>query len=81
MNEREYKQLKAKAAEAQKAQDKAEGQLEAVLTQMSAQYGCATMEEAEDLLVVLERDTKKVEAQYEKAVATFKEEWSEHFDD
>jgi hypothetical protein len=80
MNERDFLNLKRKAEEAAAAKNKATGQLDMLMKQLTDKYGCKTLDEAEKMLAKMQRETEKAEAEYNKAAKVFEEKWNEHLD-
>jgi hypothetical protein len=77
INEKEFKRLRRKAEAARVARDKAAGQLEAAMDRLQDEFGCNTVEAAEKKVAQHDREAKKAEASFEKAVAAFEEEWDD----
>jgi len=71
IDERKFKQLKQQADDARAARDRAAGQLEATMQRLKNEFDCSTIEEAEKLLVKLNKEAAKAEAEYDEAVVTF----------
>jgi len=81
IDEQEFKRLKRRAMAARAARDKAAGQLEAAMERLESEFGCATIAAAEKEAARLEREAVKAEGVFNKAVATFEEEWDERLDE
>mgnify|MGYP001565121621 CR=1 FL=1 len=75
IDEQKFKQLKKQADDARAAQDRAAGQLEATMERLKNEFDCATIEEAEKLLVKLNKEAAEAGAEYDEAVVTFEKEW------
>lgn len=81
IDEAKFKKLKRAAEEARQARDRAAGQLEAAMDRLKDEFGCDTVEEAQDLAKLLDAQAAEAEAAYDEAVEAFEEEWSEHLED
>ena len=77
IDEAEYRALKKKAEDAKTERDKAQGQLDAAMATLRDEFGCDTIEEAQEKMKKLEAEATKTEAAYETAKSKFETDWNE----
>ena len=73
----EYKKLLAEVETMKRAADRAEGALSEVMKELKTQFGCNTIEEAEQLLKTLEAELVEAEAEEAKLTRRFKKKWGD----
>jgi len=71
--------LKKKIEEMQREVHKAEGALSQAMEQLEKKFGCATKEDAEELLQVWKKRSASSSKKFEKAYKKFKEEYPDLF--
>lgn len=77
ITEDEFRKLKRRADLAKQTRDKAEGQLEAAMDRLREEFGCKTVESAEEQLANLKAEAAEAERAYNKAVDAFEESWGD----
>jgi uncharacterized protein YecE (DUF72 family) len=70
-----FNNLKKKAELAQREADKAQGALDQILFQLSEEFNCDNLEDAEKLCEKLAKEEEKAKANFNKALADFKEKY------
>lgn len=80
MNLDEYAQLKKRVTKTRREADKAQGALDSLMVRLKKEFGCSTIEEAEHLLVKLQREKDQAEKEFERAVSRFQKKWKEELD-
>jgi hypothetical protein len=77
MNERTFKDLKAKAERARTARDQAHGGWTAAMRRLKQDFDVDTIEEAEDLLKEMQQEAAVAEAAATTAISVFEKAWPE----
>jgi predicted nucleic acid-binding Zn-ribbon protein len=78
MNEAQrFRKLKAEAAEAREELNRAEGALTQIMEDIKKKYQVGTLEQAEKLLVKLERKATVAQRKFRKALKRFEEKWGD----
>lgn len=70
-----YNELRRRAERAKADADRAQGALDQQMKRLQEDFGCATVEEADSLLVQLQDEEKTAAEEYSKALAEFEEKW------
>ena len=68
-------EIKHRAEQAREEAAKAKGALEQSMKRLKAEFGCGTLEAAEEKLTQLERKEATARAQFEKELAAFEREF------
>lgn len=76
-----YLAAKRLAEKAQREQDRAAGVLDGLLTRLSKEFGCDSIELAKKLHIKLQAELKKAELALQKALAAFEEKWSDRLEE
>lgn len=77
MDLKRYNQLKNEVDKLQREADRSEGALEQLMTKLKDEFECNTIGEAEELVLMLEKEANKAEKDYDKALEEFEEEFQE----
>ena len=75
-----YERLKKAAADAKSEYDRAQGTLTTLMESLEEDYGCKTVEEAEEKLVELQDSLEKAELRYETELKQYKAKFGELLD-
>ena len=70
-----FLKLKDKAESLQRQQDRTDGELSQLMTQMQEETSCKSLEEAEQLQKKLERERQEAERNFLKAEVDFDKKW------
>lgn len=77
MSLEEYSALKRQLERLRREADREAGAHQQRLEQLQKEFGCSTLEEAEELITTLESKRDKLQAKRDKAYATFLEEYGD----
>lgn len=72
----QYRELKTKAEQAQAKADRAAGRVDQLRAELKREFGCDDVGAATKLLEKLRKEAEITEAEFDKAVAEFKEKWA-----
>lgn len=75
LTEQKYRQLKQEMETAKSEADRAQGQLDQLMTRLKEDFGCATLKEAKAKLEELEKEKATAEKAFEKALRAYEMEW------
>lgn len=78
---KEYSEIKAKVEKVQRDVSRAEGALAETAKQAKMEFGCESLEEAEELIKKLDMEAKENEEEYQKLVGKFWVEWKDKIDE
>ena len=81
LNLQKYKALKDKAEAARREGDKAEGQAEAAYAELKTKFGCTSLKKAKELLAKMQSEQSTDEANYNRKLKAFEEEFGAVLDD
>lgn len=73
----EYERLKKKASEVKTEIDRAEGRLQTLMSSLQEEFGCSTIEAAEEKLEELKEQQKKAETSYNNSLERFKQKYGD----
>jgi len=73
----EYKALKLKVESLQREKDRREGAVEQALYALQEEFGCETLKAAKKLLLKIEAERKKHEAEAAKILASIEEKYGD----
>lgn len=75
-----YQELQTRLVRLQREMDKASGALMQALSQLQAEFGCVTLEEAETQLAKMQKKLQTLEQQYQAKLEEFENAWSTKLD-
>lgn len=73
----EFDRIKKKVAKAKTDHDRAQGAYDEQMKKLKEEFGVDTIEDAEKLLVDLEKEEKQFEEEYNEAKKEFEEKWGD----
>ena len=73
----QFDRLRQAVEKWQREQAKAEGALESLLQRLQREYGCETLEQAEQKVAEMEREAAAFEQVYREQFEQFRTEWAE----
>lgn len=77
---KEYQRLKKAAADAKSEYDRAQGTLTTLMESLEEDFGCKTVEEAEEKLSDLQTELESAERKYETELKQYKAKFGELLD-
>lgn len=77
MNLKKYNQLQTTVEGLRKEANKAAGALDQLMSQLKKEFGCKTLEEAENLLRDLTKKEKRLAKQFEEGLQEFEKDFGE----
>lgn len=80
MNLKQYQQLKDRVDTLRQNVARAEGVRDELLKRLRREYGCETVEEAEQLHLRLASEAEEAEGRFQQQLAQFNEEWGDLLD-
>jgi predicted translin family RNA/ssDNA-binding protein len=72
-----YSELRDRITKMRREADKASGALESLLARLKEEFGCKTLEEAEELLKETQDQLAELEQTFNKSLHKFEKKWSD----
>lgn len=77
VNIKEFTELKKTVEQLNEAAARARGAYEQSMVRLKAEFGCDTIEEAEELAEQKDKEADKAAKEFEEAITAFEEEWKD----